>query len=179
MPAPIQLVDAQLNGRPYRKSAQPFGPNLFMPDERTLIVATEPMLQGMLQNQQAPQKGPLSDLASKTELSADVTLLTVLQPIRPMLTAQLAQVPVPPPFAGVKRLPELIDAAKAELTVTGKPGCITETDGPVRTGGSRARDRAQTTAADWPADDAGPAVRHKWDNRRIRCSRLPRPTRSG
>ena len=53
-------------------------------------------------------------------MSADLTIIAVLEPVRPLLVAQLAQVPIPPPFAGVDRLPELIDAAKAELTVTGQ-----------------------------------------------------------
>jgi prepilin-type processing-associated H-X9-DG protein len=51
-----------------------------------------------------------------------VTVIAAIEPIRPMLVAQLAQVPIPPPFAGAKRLPELVNAAKAELTVAGKPG---------------------------------------------------------
>ena len=75
----------------------------------------------MLKNKQTPVEGPLSKLVAKTSLSADVTVIAVLEPVRPMLAAQLAQVPLPPPFAGVKRLPELIDAAKAELTVAGQP----------------------------------------------------------
>ena len=121
LPAPMELVDGELNGRPYRKADSPIGPSLYMPDDRTLIVATEPMLQSMLTNKQTPAEGPLSKLMGKTKLSADVTVIAVLEPLRPMLVAQLAQAPLPPPFAGVKRLPELIDAAKAELTVVGTP----------------------------------------------------------
>ncbi len=121
VPGDIPLENAELNGRLYRRSAYPLGPGMYMPDDRTLIVATEAMLQGMLKNKQTPVPGPLSQLASKTGLSADLTVIAVLEPVRPMLVAQLSQVPIPPPFVGVKRLPELIDAAKVELTITGQP----------------------------------------------------------
>lgn len=121
LPAPIELVDGQLNGRPYRKANTPFGPSLYMPDDRTLIVATEPMLQTMVNNKQKPVEGPLSKLMGKTKLSADLTVIAVLEPVRPLINAQLAQIPIPPPFEGARRLPELIDAAKAELTVVAQP----------------------------------------------------------
>ena len=42
LPAPMELVNGQLNGRLYRKANAPFGPGMYMPDDRTLIVATEP-----------------------------------------------------------------------------------------------------------------------------------------
>jgi hypothetical protein len=120
VPGGMELEDAELDGRLYRRPAYPLGPGMYMPDDRTLIVATDALLRGMLKNKQTPAKGPLSQLASKTGLSADLTVIAVLEPVRPLLVAQLAQVPIPPPFAGAKRLPELIDAAKAELTVTGQ-----------------------------------------------------------
>ncbi len=120
VPGNVEFEDAQLNGRPYRRAPFPLQPGLYMPDDRTLIVATDSMLQGMLKNKQAPAKGPLSQLASKSGFAADLTILTVLEPVRPMVMAQLAQVPIPPQFAGAERLPELIDAAKVELTVVGK-----------------------------------------------------------
>ena len=120
MPGNIPVENAELNGRLYRRSVHPLGPGMYMPDDRTLIVATDATLRGMLKNHQTPVQGPLSQLASKTDLSADLTVFAVLTPVRPMLVAQLAQVPIPPPFAEVSRFPELIDAAKAEVTITGQ-----------------------------------------------------------
>ncbi len=120
VPGNIPLENANINGRLYRRSASPMGPSMYMPDDRTLIVATEAMLQGMLKNAQTPASGPLHRLASKTDLSSDLTLVTVIEPVRPMLTAQLSQVPLPPPFEGVRRLPELLNAAKLELSVVGQ-----------------------------------------------------------
>jgi len=76
----------------------------------------------MLANAKSPAEGPLSRLMARTTASTDVTAIAVLEPVRPMLSAMLAQAPVPPPLEGMKRLPELIDAAKIDLSVTPPQG---------------------------------------------------------
>lgn len=43
LPAPVVLTDEQLDGRLYRRSNVPPGVGMYMPDDRTLIVATDPM----------------------------------------------------------------------------------------------------------------------------------------
>jgi type II secretory pathway pseudopilin PulG len=121
LPGGMELESTTLNGRPYRQGAGPLGPGLYMPDDRTLIVATDAMLRAMLQNVQSPAAGPLHDLAAKADAGADIAVLAVVPPLRALLNAQLAQAPIPPPFAGVKRLPELVDAIKTEVTMVGQP----------------------------------------------------------
>ncbi|MBM4090163.1 MAG: DUF1559 domain-containing protein, partial [Planctomycetes bacterium] len=119
LPPDMPLADAQLEGRPYRQPQFPMVPGFYMPDDRTLIIATDAMLKKMLANRKNPVAGPLSQLMAKTDSSSDAMVVTVLEPIRPMLSAQLDFVPVPPPFEGAKRLPALIDAAKLDLSVVG------------------------------------------------------------
>lgn len=119
----IQLPDmptneTQLAGRPYLQSDSPMAPGLFMPDDRTLIVATDGLLKKILANRANPQPGPLSQLLAKTDTSADLLAVGILEPVRPMVQAQLDVVPLPPPFADVKRLPQLIDAVKIDLNVS-------------------------------------------------------------
>ena len=89
-------------------------PGLYMPDDQTLLVATDLFLKKMLANQKDPVEGPLSRLMAKTDASADALAVAVVEPIRPMVSAQLAQAPLPLPLEGVRRVPELIDAAKLE-----------------------------------------------------------------
>ena len=122
LPPTLPLADAQLEGRPYRQSQNPFVPGFYMPDDRTLLVATDAFLKKLLANRENPVDGPLSRLLAKVNNSSDALIVAMVEPIRPMLSAQLSSVPLPPPLEGVKRLPELIDAAKADLSVTGKPG---------------------------------------------------------
>ena len=119
MPVPTQLKNVQLEGRPYRQSANPMLPGLYMPNATTLIVATDDTLKKMLANQKNPVEGPLTRLLSKTDTTADLMIVSVIEPVRPLLTAQLAEAPLPPQLAGVKQLPELIDAAKFDLNLTG------------------------------------------------------------
>ncbi len=122
LPPYLPLVNTQLEGRLYRQSQQPLLPSFFMPDEQTLLVANDAFLKKMLANRKSPVGGALSRLLGKTNNSSDVMLVAVLAPIRPMLSAELANVPAPPALEKFKRLPELIDAAKADLSVTGKAG---------------------------------------------------------
>ncbi len=117
VPAELPLVEAELDGRPYRQSPNPMTPGLYMPDEKTLLVATDAVLKKMLTNQKEPTEGPLSRLMSQTDTSADVLVLAVVEPVRPMLTAGLGEVPLP--VEGLDRVPGLIDAAKVEVVVTG------------------------------------------------------------
>ncbi len=122
VPGNARLEESKLEGRLYRQPQHPMGLGMYMPDDRTLIVAQDGMLRGMLANHKAPKAGTLSQLASKTDMAGDLTALVVVEGIRPMLNAQLAHAPLPPPLAPVKQLPNLIDAAKIQLSITGKTG---------------------------------------------------------
>ncbi len=120
MPLAEGTTEGELNGKAYRKAQMPMAPSLYMADDQTLIVAEDGFLRKMLANHEAPAEGPLRKLLDSTSTSGDVVALAVLEPVREMLSAMLAQVPVPPPFEGVKRAPSLLKAAKAEMSITGK-----------------------------------------------------------
>jgi prepilin-type processing-associated H-X9-DG protein len=111
-------TEGELNGKPYRQAQAPMFPSIYMPDDRTLIVAEDAFLRKMLANHQAPAEGPLGKLFGSTSTSGDLVAIAVLDPVRDLLSAMLAQAPVPPTFEKVKRVPELLKAAKAELGLT-------------------------------------------------------------
>ncbi len=120
-PSNVPLTKSQLEGRTYQQSRIPFLPSFYMPDDQTLIMATDAVLKRMLANHKTPVKGPLTQLMTKTSVSADAVLVAVLEPVRPMLNGVLAQAPLPPQLADLKQLPKLIDAAKFDLSITGSP----------------------------------------------------------
>ncbi|MEO2008573.1 MAG: DUF1559 domain-containing protein [Pirellulaceae bacterium] len=122
VPPSLPVVAIELDGRKYLQSENPMTPSFFMPDDQTLIVATEAFLKKMLTNQKNPVEGPLSKLVARANDPSDVVVVAVLEPVRPMLVAAIAPAPLPPPLQGVKRLPELIDAAKVNLSITKTPG---------------------------------------------------------
>jgi len=111
-------VEAELEGTPYRQGQGPM-PSLYMPDDRTLLVAHDSLLRKMVANRKAPAEGPLSKLLAATDTSSDLVALATIEPVREMLSAALAAAPVPPPLEGLKRVPELLTAAKLQLDVTG------------------------------------------------------------
>ena len=121
MPLAKSTTEGELNGKPYRQSQAPMFPSLYMPDDQTLIVAEDSFLRKMLANHEAPAEGPLGKLFGSTNTSNDLVAIAVLEPVREMLSAMLAQAPVPPPFEGVKRVSSLLKAAKAQVSVTGGP----------------------------------------------------------
>ena len=112
-------TEGELNGKPYRQTQSPMLPSLYMPDDQTLIVAEDSFLRKMLANHDAPAEGPLGKLFGSTNTSGDLMAIAVMEPVREMLSAMLDQAPVPPPFEDVKRVPALLKAAKAQVSVTG------------------------------------------------------------
>ena len=110
-------VKAELDGLPYLRANSPMEPSLFMPDSRTLILGHDAVLRTMVANHSAPVEGALSKLLKVTNVSGDIAAVAVMDPVRQMLSAALAMAPVPQPFAGVKRIPELVDAVKFQVKI--------------------------------------------------------------
>ena len=106
--------------RPVEESALKLPPEVshrLLAGGKTLLIGTEPFMERMAANQQKPVRGPLADLIAKTGAASDLTVVAMLAPVRPMLSEQLSQTPLPPPLAEVKNLPELIDAAKFDISI--------------------------------------------------------------
>ncbi len=114
---PYSLDDLKWEGRPYRDGMHPGAPDLLMPDDHTLMVGQQPVLQQMMDNHAKPSEGPLAKLMARTRIEGDLMALAVLEPVRPMLAAELADAPLPPPFAGLKNVPDLVDAVKLDVGV--------------------------------------------------------------
>ncbi len=97
------------------------GLSLFMPNDKTLLIGSDPLLPKMLANHERPADGPLRTLISRINIPTDLVVVGVVEPVRDMLTQQLDSAPVPPPFDGLKKLPQLLNAAKIDLKPTGVP----------------------------------------------------------
>lgn len=119
---PIQ--ESKIADRPYLQSQHPMMPGFYMPDDTTLLIAPHPMLTAMLMNQKTPKPGALSRLLSKTDANSDLMAVVMIEAVRPMLGAVVAQAAneLPPQLQGVAKLPDLIDAAKVDIRVVTMPG---------------------------------------------------------
>ncbi|MBN1912104.1 MAG: DUF1559 domain-containing protein [Pirellulales bacterium] len=112
---------AMLEGKPYRRAVGPKGePSLFMPDDRTLLVAPEGMLQKMLAQKKKPVAGTMARVLGSMNDSEDAMAILMVEPLRAMIHAALIQNPpqVPPPLTGLYDAHNLISVVgfKAKLT---------------------------------------------------------------
>ena len=114
-----RTVDAELDGKAYRRGKGPMDASIYMPDERTLILATDGILRKMVANKSKPAEGPLGKLLGQQDTSQDFLAVLSVDPVRELATAQLASLPLPPQFAGVKKVPELLSAVEVKFNLTG------------------------------------------------------------
>ena len=113
---------AELNGKGYRKAAGPEDFSLMRADPRTILIAHDELLGKMLANVADPQPGPAAKLLSQMSGSPDVAAVLALDPVRPLLKAELQKAPVPPAFAGFLTIPDLVVSAEAQLTLLSNGG---------------------------------------------------------
>jgi prepilin-type processing-associated H-X9-DG protein len=117
-PLAERTVEAQLDGKPYRRGSGPMDLSIYMPDAHTLIVAHDPLLRKMLANRADPVEGPVSKLLGAIDASQDFAAVLSIDPLRDMAKAQLALAPLPPKFAGVRKLPDLVSAVEARTRLS-------------------------------------------------------------
>ncbi len=111
--------EIQLDGRLYLKDTSPVAPSFFMPNDKTLLIANDDTMQKMLANHESPQMGPARKLMKSVDKSSDLAIVAAIEPMRALIEPLLNMQPVPPPFAGLKQLPELISAARLQIKATG------------------------------------------------------------
>lgn len=105
-----KTLKEERDGGIYYRAQSPVIPSFFMPDDQTLIVATEAMMGMMLDAHKNKLEGALKQHAAKELSDCDMGYSVLLDPIRPLMMAQLQNAPVPPPFEAVKEIPELVKA---------------------------------------------------------------------
>ena len=117
-----QTVEGQIDGKTYRKAKSPMAFSIFCPDERTVIVATDELLQDMVKNHAKPEEGAMSRMLGAVENPADANAIVLVEPIRPLIAMPLAMAPVPPPFMDAKKIPELLNSIDVKANITGDMG---------------------------------------------------------
>ena len=84
-------VPAEQNGKPYLKSRDIRSPGFYLHEETTLIAASEPMLQKLLQQAKEPATSPLIAEIKDRPATDDLYLAVDVQSIRPLIEAALAE----------------------------------------------------------------------------------------
>ena len=111
-----------LDGRPYYRSGNPLlTPSIFLPDDHSVIVAQEAMLQKMLKNHQDPQPGRVSRIIAGMERLPDVAAAVDFVPLRPLVLGLMLQNPPPPALAALQDVPPLVADVEAAVDLIGNP----------------------------------------------------------
>ncbi len=115
-----RTVEAELEGKAYRRGRSPMDPSVYMPDKRTLIVAHDQVLRKMLANRESPAEGPVAKLLREADASRqDLLAVLSVEPVRQLAVMQLESMPLPPPLEGLRKVPDLVRAAEVKFNVTG------------------------------------------------------------
>ena len=114
-----ETTEAKLEGKTYRQAHNPMGLSIFNLDERTLIVAHDPLLRKLLKNRAHRQEGEMSRILAQVTDPPDVMAVARVEPLRPLIAPLLAQAPLPPPLAGLAKMPGLLSTVGAKLNLTG------------------------------------------------------------
>lgn len=114
-----QTAEADLDGKKYRQAQNPLALSIFRPDDRTLILAHDPLLRKLLRQHAQPPGGEMSQVLARIPEPPDVLAVLLVAPLRPLLKGTLDQVPLPPPLAGVEQVPDLVNLVGVRVNLTG------------------------------------------------------------
>ena len=95
----------------------------FMPNDKTLLIATMPVLTAMLDYQKAPKKGPalpLVQMLTEASKTSDAALVVDVKTIAPLLADAMQANHLPPPLADAEKLPTLISTIQIRGKLTGE-----------------------------------------------------------
>jgi hypothetical protein len=107
-----------LAGKPYQKGKTANDPGIYQVDGQTLIVGTDDLLQRMVANHAKPKEGPLAKMLSHAG-GRDLVAVVMIEPLKPMIGMGLSLVPIPPPLAGVAKLPKLTNYVAVSVDFSG------------------------------------------------------------
>jgi prepilin-type processing-associated H-X9-DG protein len=114
-----RTTEGSTAGAAYRKGKSPMDLSIYQPDDRTLVLAHDALLQKMVANHAAPKPGPMSAMLGRVAEPPDVMAVLLVKPLRPLIAGPLSEAPLPPPLAGLKKVPELINYIAVKANVRG------------------------------------------------------------
>ena len=95
--------------------------SIFRADDRTVLVGSDPLLRKVVANHAQPKEGPMSKLLGSVTKPPDLMAIVLVEPLRPLLAMPLAMAQLPPQFADLPKVPDLVTSIGAKVNVTGGP----------------------------------------------------------
>jgi hypothetical protein len=91
---------------------------LYLPDDKTIVIGMAPLVGKMLTVKEADS--PLISLLKTVDVASHVTAVFSVEAVRPIMKQAVAAAPpVPPPFQGFLKLPDLLSAILLRVNVGG------------------------------------------------------------
>jgi hypothetical protein len=89
---------------------------LYLPDDKTIVIGTAPLMAKMLAVKEADS--PLISLLKTVDVSSHVTAVFSVDAVRPIMKQAVAAAPpVPPPLQGFLKLPDLLSAILLRVNI--------------------------------------------------------------
>jgi hypothetical protein len=108
---------ADLNGKKYLKSAHPMLPSFYGPNNKTLILAPDAVMEKIVMSATQPKSGTLIDRTREVPAGSDLYVAVDMVPIRPLLQMGMAQAQAKMPPEAKQYVDSLNLIAAAELTL--------------------------------------------------------------
>ena len=113
---------AEIDGTPFHRSGvpNPFAPSFCLIEERTLLIAPEPMLRRMLASDNAI--GPVHRLLRQTAARGEIVGAVDFKVLRPLVKSQLNNLPpLPPPLQNLTALADHLQSIQVLVKLKGTP----------------------------------------------------------
>jgi hypothetical protein len=113
---------AELNGKKYLKSASPMMPSFYGPNNKTLVLAPDAMMQKIVPAAKEPKSGTLIDRTREVPSGSDFYLAINVEALRPLVQMTMAQpqaaAKVPPEAKQYLDMLNIVAAAELTLNLT-------------------------------------------------------------
>jgi hypothetical protein len=109
-------IEKIVDGKTVVETRSPRAIWLHLPDDKTLIIGTAPLVGKMLVAKDV--ESPLVELLKKVNVSGQLTAVFSIDAVRPIMKQAVAAAPpVPPQFQGFLKLPDLLSAALLQVNI--------------------------------------------------------------
>lgn len=114
------LEEQEHKGRPYLRANNPVQPSLYLPNDRTLVVATDGVMQAMITSKAGDATSAVRQLLGAAAEPYDLHVAVSIDMVRQLINMQLQQAPpLAEPFDALRQAPDLISSAELRLRLVG------------------------------------------------------------
>ena len=117
----------EVNGRTCFGVVDARGVVVYQHDARTIVVATQAYLDAVVRSaERSSSRGTLARLAESNSPGANATILSAIEPVRPMATGMLQAMAgqIPPPLQPFANIPSLLDAIVLRMNLANTDGSV-------------------------------------------------------